>query len=351
MRTTRVERRQRVQAFVASGVTAGLGIAINLATDWKTSLLAWSAVLVLTVGSGFVTLLATESARGPGADARGASVSAHGTGNVAAHTLSHVVHHNPPAVGLVLVVAAVVVVAGAGGLLAHRLVGPVTGGAVPEGPQPSPPPSSPLPFTHAVRKLTPTCGWPWITPKAPEQIRLPVPDEITTSGGWSEWDEVNEGGAAASPGQVVITVQGRTDAEVVLLNLEVRVVARREPIRGTALSRQCGDPGAVRWLSVDLDRDPVVPTADRFDEPYPFTPDWERKPIKFPYTVSLADAETFVIKASTEGCDCDWVVGLHWASQGQTGVLPITDNGRPFRTSSDRNARPCSVLETVLTCS
>ena len=35
---------------------------------------------------------------------------------------------------------------------------------------------------------------------------------------------------------------------------------------------------------------------------------------------------------------------------GQTGVLPITDNGRPFRTSSDKNARACSVLETELTC-
>ncbi|MCE7000172.1 hypothetical protein LZG04_35965 [Saccharothrix sp. S26] len=303
MRTTRVERRQRVQAFVTSGVTAGLGIAINLATDWKTSLLAWSAVLALTVGSGFVALIATEPARGPGDDARSASVSAHGTGNVAVHTLRQVVHHNPPAVGLVLVVAAVVVMAGVGGLLAHRLVGPATGGAVPEGSPPSPPPSSPLPFTHAVRKLTPTCGWPWITPKAPEQISLPVPEEIKSSGGWSDWDEVNEGGAAASPGQVVITVQGRTDAEVVLMNLEVRVVARREPIRGTALSRQCGGEGAVRWLSVDLDRDPVVATADRLDEVYPFTPDWERKPIKFPYTVSLTDAETFVIKASTEGCD------------------------------------------------
>ena len=130
----------------------------------------------------------------------------------------------------------------------------------------------------------------------------------------------------------------------------LRVVARREPIRGTALSRPCGGTGEVRWLSVDLDRDPVAPTADRLDDTYPFTPDWERKPIKFPYTVSLADAETFVVRASTEGCDCDWVIGLHWASQGQTGVLPITDNGRPFRTSSDKNARACSVLETELTC-
>ncbi|MEU4766226.1 hypothetical protein AB0H12_23510 [Actinosynnema sp. NPDC023794] len=305
MRTTRVQRRQQVQAFMASGVTAALGIAVNFATEWRTSLLAWSAVVVLTVGSGFLALLVSGSGHGPGGDAtRGGSVYAQGTGSVAAHSFSYVAHQNPPAVRLVVVVAAVVLIAGAGGLFANRLFGSVTGSAVSDG-TPSPPPSSPLPFTHAVRKITPTCGAPWITPKAPDRIALPVPDEITTAGGWSEWDVVNEDGAAASPGQVMVTIQGRTDAEVVLTNLEVRVVARREPIRGTSLARQCGDPGAVRWLSVDLDRDPVAPTADRFDEVHPFTPDWERKPIKFPYTVSLGDAETFVVKASTEGCDCD----------------------------------------------
>ncbi len=71
---------------------------------------------------------------------------------------------------------------------------------------------------------------------------------------------------------------------------------------------------------------------------------------QFPYTVSLSNSETFVIKASTEGCDCDWVVDLHRASQGQTGVLPINDNGRPFRTSSAKNARDCIPLDTEFTC-
>lgn len=249
-------------------------------------------------------------------------------------------------------VALLVFVAGAGGLLANRLVVQDDNRALPWSPlaDEATTPSAALPFTHAVRKVTPTCGAPWITPKAPEQIRLPVPHEIASHGGWSEWDEVDEGGAAAGPGQVMITVQGRTDAEVVLTDLEVRVVARREPIHGTAVQRQCGDPGVVRWLAVDLDRDPVVPTADQFDEPYPFTPQWERRPIRFPYTVSLAAAETFVIKASTEGCDCDWVIDLYWASQGQSGTLPITDNGRPFKTSSAKNARSCAVLDTELTC-
>ena len=335
--TTTAKRRQRFHAFATSGAAAVSGIVVNFATEWKSNVLAWGLVLAVTVVSGFLVL----SLGGAAADS--------GSGHVVTHDLKTVVHHNPPAVLLIVVVAAVVLVAGAGGLFANRVFGSVTGSAVSDG-TPSPPPSSPLPFTHAVRKITPTCGAPWITPKAPDQITLPIPQDIISYGGWSDWDEVSEGGAAASPGQVMITIQGRSAAEVVLTDLEVRVVARREPIRGTALHRQCGGEGVVRWLSVDLDRDPVAATADRAEVMYPHTPEWERRPIKFPYTVSLSDSETFVIKADTEGCDCDWIVGLHWASQGQTGILPIDDNGRPFRTSSDKNARSCIPLDTEFMC-
>ncbi|MFI9007596.1 hypothetical protein ACIGNX_10250 [Actinosynnema sp. NPDC053489] len=352
MGTTGADRRQRILAFATSGATALSGIVINFATEWKSNPLAWLVVLLVTVVSGLLALMGNRpvgtSGTGRADAAPAASASARGTGNVVTNNLSYVVHHNSSALALIVVVALVVLAAGTGGLLANRLLdhdgtaAPASGRAAP---------TEPIPFTHAVRKITPTCGAPWITPKPPEQIRLPVPQEVTSHGGWSEWDQVNEGGAAASPGQVMITVQGRSDAQVVLTDLRVRVVARREPLRGTAVVRQCGGPGVVRRLSVDLDRDPVAPTAeDQFGATDPDTPQWERKPIKFPYTVSLTDTETFVVEAKTDGCDCDWVIDLHWASQGQVGVLPITDDGHPFRTSSRRNARTCAVLDTEFAC-
>ncbi|KDN18477.1 hypothetical protein [Amycolatopsis rifamycinica] len=108
------------------------------------------------------------------------------------------------------------------------------------------------------------------------------------------------GGAATAPGYVQITIQGRDHVPVTLTDIRVRVLDRRAPLHGTALNRETSRPG-------------------------------ERKPIKFTYTVSITDPETFLIEARTPDCDCDWVADVHWSAQGRTGVLPITDGGKPFR--------------------
>ena len=255
------------------------------------------------------------------------------------------INYNPSAVRLTLTVAVVVFVAAAAGLFASPLL---RAGGVAAGQQSGDTSSAELPFTHAVRQIQPLCGATWVTPKSPDQIRLPMPSGLSS---WSQWSEVNAGGAQASPGQVEITIQGRSAAKVVLTDMKVRVVQRRGPLHGTAIDRECGDQGVVRWLAVNLDRDPVaLVDQDEFDAMMPDTPQWERKPILFPYRVSLTDPETFVVKASTDGCDCDWVVDVYWSAQGQTGVLPIDDGGRPFRTTSTANAKTCAVLDTVLAC-
>ncbi len=45
--------------FVVALATSGLGVAINLATEWKTNLWAWAAVVVITLLSAGVTLWLT----------------------------------------------------------------------------------------------------------------------------------------------------------------------------------------------------------------------------------------------------------------------------------------------------
>jgi hypothetical protein len=151
---------------------------------------------------------------------------------------------------------------------------------------------------------------------------------------------------------VEISVQGVNSAQVVITDMRPRVLARRAPIKGTVVSRGCGDEGAFRLLSVDLDKNPpsAVPESNGDQSP-PTTAPWQTKPIRFPYRVSLSDAETFVIDVSSKKYDTDWVVDLSWSSSGKTGTLVVDNNGKPFRTSSTVNAQDCQVAGKDLVCS
>jgi hypothetical protein len=72
-------------------------------------------------------------------------------------------------------------------------------------------------------------------------------------------------------------------------------------------------------------------------------PERERRPIRFPYRVSISDAETFVVDGNTAQCHCFWEIELSWASQGQVGKVVIDDGGRPFEVTGTRNAaRTCT---------
>ncbi|WP_410670373.1 hypothetical protein [Amycolatopsis sp. cmx-4-68] len=370
------ERRRAgwLSGLLTAGLTAALGVAINVATDLRSNLWAWLCVIVLTVASGIVataiTVRATNTASAPGADfpAVVRTRSSGGRHNTTTTTVHGGINLNPKAIPLVITVSVVVLFAAEAGIWTSVRLGKTGQTAAPipvAGSEASPSPSAvsasdtppsatsaPNPITAAVHTVTPTCGYPWVTPKTPEQIHLPVPGEILNNGGWADWPEVSENGAASPPGLVELTIQGRDSAAVTLTNIRVRVLARRAPIHGTAIQRDCGDQGAVRWLEVDLDRDPVRPVAkDEFDAMVEDTPAWERKPIKFPYTVSVTNPETFMIKAVTANCDCDWVADVEWSAQGRSGTLPITNSGTPFRTTSTKNARRCSVLDTELACS
>ena len=371
------ERRRAgwLSGLLTAGLTAALGVAINVATELRSNIWAWLCVVVLTVASGIVATVVTARTTTTGPRTSGVDVpavvrtrSSGGRHNTTTTTVHGGIHVNPKVIPLVITVSVVVLVAAEAGIWTNAHLSeesrteaplPVAGSttdphppAVPTSSTSPPATSAPNPITAAVHTVTPTCGYPWVTPKTPEQIHLPVPGEILDNGGWADWPEVSVNGAASPPGLVELTIQGRDSAAVTLTNLRVRVLARRTPIHGTAIQRDCGDQGAIRWLEVDLDRDPVRPVAkDEFDAMPEDTPAWERKPIKFPYTVSVTNPETFMIKAVTENCDCDWIADVEWSSQGQRGTLPITNAGKPFRTTSIKNARRCSVLDTELACS
>jgi hypothetical protein len=202
--------------------------------------------------------------------------------------------------------------------------------------------SESAPLTVAVTVFGAVCMTTWVVPRPPDQIDLSAP---IPGGDWATWEPAREG-VAASPGVVFATVQGRTGAQVVLTDLKVRVHERREPFVGTNLRGICGDRGEFRWLAVDLDANPpkTMPVFEPAWIPVD-APDRERKPISFPYEVSLADAETFVIMANTTGCLCSWTAELSWASEGRTGTVTIDDHGKPFRTTPAKDTITCAPAE------
>ncbi len=206
------------------------------------------------------------------------------------------------------------------------------------------------PFTVAVEPLTPMCGTGWIVPLEPAKVNIATLQNINSfPHGWRDWPD-GRGGAAASGngygGHLQLSVQGRSQTQVVLTDITVRTTERRPPISGTLLERGCGDQWAFRWLDVNLDKEP--PQAKPTFSPGAYLPDspsFENKPIAFPYRVAETDAETFVLDANTATCDCLWVVDIHWSSAGESGILTVDDHGKPFRTSSTSNATQCEVTD------
>lgn len=198
--------------------------------------------------------------------------------------------------------------------------------------------SDDIPFSVAITKREGTCDGDWVIPGSSKPTTWP-----TETGIWSD-DAQAARGAGASPGEVQIFVQGRSQAEVVLTDLSLQVHERRPPISGTLLDEACGDMGAFRWLQANLDTNPPSIESRYEQEAVPEdASQYELTPIKFPYTVSLSDTEVFLISAVTAQCDCTWTAELSWASAGRTGTYVIDDEGKPFRTTSISNViQKCS---------
>jgi len=131
--------------------------------------------------------------------------------------------------------------------------------------------------------------------------------DVDNTRSWRDWSPAATG-VSASPDYVLFFVQGRSNAQVILTDLRVRVHDRRPPVAGTLLQGACGDVGAFRWLEVDLDQDPLRPLP-RYSQKMAQlakgeVADWKLQPIQFPYKVSVSESEPFLIVANTQGCDC-----------------------------------------------
>lgn len=191
------------------------------------------------------------------------------------------------------------------------------------------------PFTVATRVIHGASnGEGWIVTRPIAEIASRPGWGSDTWGSWA----AGAGGIPHSNLMVNFTVQGKTQAQVTLLDLRVRVVNRRAAVPGVLFVEDGGGDGAFRAVAASLDSNPPKLTPLFQEEFIPDnTPQVERKPMTFPYKVSLSDAETFVVEGRAKTCDCDWLIELAWAAEGKTGTLTIDDNGKPFRVSGGAN--------------
>lgn len=212
--------------------------------------------------------------------------------------------------------------------LALVLIAALGGPARPERPERQPPVARPTtpPFTwttddHVWRY---GCGHAYLVDRPPDAV--PPPPAEADAEPWAQ----ALGAVHAGETGVRITLQGTGERAVVLEALRIRVVARREPAEGRVhrMSSGCGGALTPRMFDVDLDAErPVARSVPGNDTGEPIAP------VSFPYRVSAADPEVFLVTGRTTRCDCDWVAELRWSGGGRSGTVRIDDGGRPFRTS------------------
>ncbi|PIM67711.1 transcriptional regulator [Streptomyces sp. JV178] len=169
------------------------------------------------------------------------------------------------------------------------------------------------------------CDQRYLVNRPPTDVPEPPPEPDAAS-----W--VARTGAVSSGGQYLrLTVQGTGKETVVVNSVQVRTVAKRQPLPWNDYVMGypgvgCGAGVPTRSFTVALDaaRPVVKPAAGSRD---------------FPYSVSESDPEVYYILADASVYDVSWYLEVKWTSGSRSDTLTVNDAGRPFRTSGN-NGRP-----------
>ncbi|MGW5053640.1 hypothetical protein [Actinokineospora sp. NPDC004072] len=201
------------------------------------------------------------------------------------------------------------------------------------------------PLFATVQPITDPCLSDWFTTRPAEQVRARHDGGEPRS--WTDLDYLADG-ASAEVGKVVVTLQGRqADRSVTITGMAVEVLSRAPPPPGIVLDAPCADAELYRYVEVDLDAErprPVGRPVDPNAAAEAARHGWRAEPVAFPYEISSTDAESFVISAATELCDCTWIVHFDWSSGGRTGRLTLPGDGGAFRVVAGAGAPRCSTL-------
>ncbi len=164
----------------------------------------------------------------------------------------------------------------------------------------------------------------YVVPRKTSEIGKPPPGY---SWDWHEW--AHGIGGVNTWTNVQLTLEGRHESEVLISGVNVEVLERRPPLKGSAISIPGGGASpSARVVRVDLDRNPPKVTYSDREESKPFA-------------ISLPKGEVGVvyIDATSAKYDVEWILRLAVIVDGKPELRTIDDGGKPFRTTSDVNAR------------
>lgn len=183
----------------------------------------------------------------------------------------------------------------------------------------------------ALRSVSDYCKSGWVVPASPAELE-PRGDTL-----WNDWAAAVKG-VKADLDLLELTVQGPTDAQVIITGIRAKVLSREPAAEGTHVRVGCGGEAEYRHVDIDLDKEvPVVSPAEG----------GAGKPLRTPYEVSSQDAEIFAINAHTSQYDVEWVLEVDWASMGRTGTLTVPEQDGPLHiTGSLNTAATCTWGET-----
>ncbi|TDB87073.1 hypothetical protein E1264_15770 [Actinomadura sp. KC216] len=247
------------------------------------------------------------------------------------------IHWTRRRAGVVAVAVTATVMAGA----AWALHGPPEKEARPV---PSPSSQSPLSMATTINPIqgvrSGNFGGSFIFSQPPTQLP-PLPsgylEDPQIAHGWG----YRNGGVDADQTFVEVVIQGSSAKSVVLTRLLIKVQHRAGAPRATHVKVYPGADGVDgRWAHVNLDEQaPVLEDMSN----HSYSGDDPGGPWSFPLRVSQEAVEVIFLNAITTKYDVQWTGELHFVADGKPGIVPITNNGKPFRTVSSENSEPYKV--------
>jgi hypothetical protein len=156
-----------------------------------------------------------------------------------------------------------------------------------------------------------------------------------------QWIYKNGG---ATHGKFELTVEGKTDAAVVLKRFRV-IDLKRKTIPSDAVNLlSCGPSGGavtVRQFEVNMG-DPLTFTPVPGEDPN--TGD-EVPGVDFPFKVSNNDPEVFLLWPNGGTCFCEWRLAIDWTSAGRSGTTIVDRDFGPIISDPSQDARPLIYFE------
>jgi hypothetical protein len=156
-----------------------------------------------------------------------------------------------------------------------------------------------------------------------------------------EWIYKNGG---ATSGKFELTVEGKTDAAVVLKRFRVIDVKRKSIPADAVNLLSCGPSGGavtVRQFEVNMS-DPLTFTPVPGEDPN--TGD-EVPGVDFPFKVSNNDPEVFLLWPTSATCFCEWRLAIDWTSGGRSGTTIVDRGFGPIISDPSQDARPLIYFE------